>query len=150
MMVDDHLHSREGTEERPKRRELVICPRIEDKDNFGLAVILTWRRKLLDAGLGIEKAIARRKRAGDDHLDFLALPPEHLFQSQHRAQPITVRTDMGREQEALMAVDDLDKLGPIERHARPFPLGFGNFHCRAVRGRGKARKKEHGKRTSTM
>lgn len=83
MVVDDQFDGHEGAEERPECAELVTRARIEHHDDLGLAPELARRRELLNAGIGVEKAIAGRKGAGDDHLDFLALLPQHLFESQH-------------------------------------------------------------------
>src|SRR5262249_59160675 len=77
------------------------------------------RGELFNMSGRVEEAVARREGAGDDHPHLIAAALEDLREGEHGAEAVAVGPDMRRQQEALMAVDYLNKGGPVNRHVEP-------------------------------
>jgi hypothetical protein len=75
------------------------------------------------APLRIQEPVARGQRAGDHELGFLAQVAQNRSEGLHQAETVAVRTNVGGEQEALMAANGFDEGRPIDRHGLPFLTG---------------------------
>ena len=57
---------------------------------------------------------------GNDEADLIAAPAQYVAQGEHRAEPVTVGTNMGREEKTSVGTNQFDERRPIEHPARPF------------------------------
>src|SRR5205823_1366306 len=109
MMIDDDFGGRQAAEKGTEIAQLVPGSRIHNDHGVSISPRIAGFRENLNSLAGVQKAIARRKRAGDDQAGLFVHLSERFAESEDGADAVAVGPNVGGQQKSLVTVNKLDE-----------------------------------------